>query len=378
MNLDGALSLDDLKGLAADLAMLVKVGTLMENAGLAPRFSVTPSGPVVINTGLVLFTAPERLSMADIAQALMPKPLTSDELFQRRVRERGAQRGCEAQSPASSSGLSGETGFPAPPPLAAPEPATLYAPAGTPEQPDAIRQAMQDAMAGGLGAVRIAPEDFCAAPAPEPEPDVPVAARAGASWTDAEDEELVEALARNRVSGNRTQKAVLFDCAVRLNRTERSVELRFQNRLRFRVERRVAELDRQGAAAPQPDQAAPAGPESDANSPAEQDAGHQDPEVPAGDATGAAPPPAAPVDPEDEVQRAVAWLQTVKRDDVWTLQKDFDVMHLVVLGWSADDIALECKVPVQEVKPRFERLTQQRTLPRATVLDALARMLAQG
>lgn len=354
------LSLSDLCRLRDAVCALTIAGRELHGMGFNPSFSMRPGEPVVIRTGFI---------MPDL-----PKPLTLDELSQRMLREEVAQRGREAESPAGSSGLSGETGFPAPPPLAAPEPATLYVPAGTPEQPDAIRQALPRATV--TDAVRIDAVNL--REAPNPEADVPVAPGAGADWTDAEDEVLVEALARNRVSGDRTQKAVLSGCAVRLNRTERSVELRFQRQLRWRVEQRVAELDRQGAAAPQPDHAAPAGPESDANSPAGQDAGHQDPELPVGEATGAAPPPAAPVDPEDEVQRAVAWLQTVKRDDVWTLQTDFNVMHLAVLGWSAEEIAMDCDVPVQEVKPRFELLTQQRTLPRATVLDALARMLAQG
>jgi hypothetical protein len=220
MNLE-AMSLPDLEGLSARIGVLVRDGKALEGAGLAPRFDMRQGRPVVIHTGWTMFPA---------------------------------------ESPASGSGLSGETGFPAPLPLAAPQPATLY---------------VDDA-----------------------------------------------------------------------------------------------------------NQPAPAEPEANANSPVAQDAGHQDPDVPAGEATGVAPPPAAPVVRDDDEQhvdaldRAEAWLRTVKRDAVWTLQTDHDVMHLSVLGWPAGDIAQECSVPVHKVKPRFELLTNNRTLPRATVLDALARMLA--
>ena len=321
MNLE-AMTLPDLQGLSADLGMLIKVGRLLESAGLAPRFDMRPGRPVVIHTGWTMFPA---------------------------------------ESPASGSGLSGETGFPAPLPVAAPEPATLYV-----DDPQPV-------------AVATVAPDVAPAPAGSAVPG-----GAGADWTEEEDAALVEALARNRVSGGATQNDVLRECAKTLGRTDRSVEQRFQRRLRYRVESRVAELDRQGAAAPQPDQPAPAEPDSNTNSPAGPEEGTSPPTVPAGETTGAAPPPAAPVVRDDDEQNianffsAEAWLRTVKRDAVWTLQTDHDVMHLSVLGWSAGDIALECNVPAAEVKPRFELLTNKRTISRATVLDALARILASA
>jgi hypothetical protein len=495
MNLDD-MSLDHVKALAADLALLVRIGTLMENAGIAPRFQMGPGRPVVIDTGRVCLPAVEPVSMADLSRQMVADALAAEAkrtawLYGRDHADEaapvqdvpepaapnepeplleitcdcGKSRPCDpanecrwpvkAQDTASGCAgpqrhnardwtgdyahengnymcvcaTCGEQFFgnkcrvicrvcansgPEP------EPPSDEG-AGTPAE-----DAKRVAVAGDWpGPFRFDPEDWtedydietygnyisacgtcgkeflghkwrvtcrvcakskrAAVSAPVVDPAGPAAAPgAAAQWTYAEEEVLVEALAQNRVSGEATQKDVLRDCAIKLNRTERSVTLRFQLRLRDRVAARAAELSGQGGVAPQPEQPAPAEPDSNTNSPAEPDEGTSSPTVPAGEATGAAPPPAAPVVRDDDEQhvaaldRAEAWLRTVKRDAVWTLQADHDVMEWAELGWPAGDIALECQVPAAEVKRRFELLTCHRTIPRAMVLDALARMLAQG
>lgn len=81
---------------------------------------------------------------------------------------------------------------------------------------------------------------------------------------------------------------------------------------------------------------------------------------------------AAPLTPTGELHQHLA---AVKRDKLWTIERDHDLMHFSLLQWPAGDIALEIKVPVAEIKPRFNVLTAARKFKAADVLATLAVLL---
>jgi hypothetical protein len=83
-------------------------------------------------------------------------------------------------------------------------------------------------------------------------------------------------------------------------------------------------------------------------------------------------PGADALTPTGELHRHLA---KVKRDKLWTIERDHDLMHFSRLGWPAGDIALEIKVPVAEIKPRFAVLTASRKFKVVDVLAALAATL---
>ncbi|PZQ99917.1 MAG: hypothetical protein DI533_04605 [Cereibacter sphaeroides] len=72
----------------------------------------------------------------------------------------------------------------------------------------------------------------------------------------------------------------------------------------------------------------------------------------------------------------LAHVRAVKHDKFWTLERDRDLLHFAIIGWPANDIALEIKVPVAEVNPRFKVLTRHNAFKRTEVLAALEWLLA--
>ena len=209
-------------------------------------------------------------------------------------------------------------------------------------------------------------------PAPEPAVTGPGEAVAKAAdpgpqpaqgrWTEEETAGLVEIIADRMERRGDTLRAAAESAAAILGRPTDGTYFKARSLVeRIDAERRVLvdrTLDRLAPAASVPTPAATV-PTPEAKPQAE-------------------PAPAAPVfsdvplTPTGELHQHLA---LVKRDKLWTLDRDHDLMHFSQLQWPAGDIALEIKVPVAEIKPRFAVLTAARKFKAADVLAALAAML---
>jgi hypothetical protein len=221
-------------------------------------------------------------------------------------------------------------------------------------------------------------EGGSAPPAPVEPVDPPPAAPAARTmvWTPAIDAQLIEAVAHRLADGSSITTAIRM-VASGMDLPVGAAAARIHTKFRAQVDARADELkaELQARMAEENPAGPPAGAKSDPLPPTDAAAapgeGPEEPEGVTVPADGSAPAVAGA-----GVSELGAWLARVKRDGIWTLTRDRDLMHFLCLQWPANDIALELQVPASEIKPRIAALTCSRKWPNSAVRDELERMAA--
>jgi hypothetical protein len=360
MNLDN-LKLNGLKYLAAMLRCVSEAGEILTRAGLDPTFDCTPGCDIVIHTGWTMpgleADPPEPVeeNMFDSAVTLSPSTLKHIDGHPIEAWT-GPSFDQDPDKYARAAGLVAQSPSPA---------------AAEPEQPEPERdvsEASPEPAGEGTGAAR-----ECAAPVTlDPAP------LAQGVWSAEEDTLLIETCAWQMFHAGLSLNAAAEIAAGVLQRPVQGTQFRAKAGLKGRIMARLAE--RKAGNNVENMIAIPAGPP--VTDPVRTETVNEGPE----DAKGAQALPQAASEPVvagtgsplnlHGLTELETHVSQVKRDKVWTLQRDRDLLHFAIAGWPDHEIALELSVPLAEIKPRFNVLTRARTFKRDYVLAALERMLS--
>lgn len=356
------MSLADMARVADDLDAVRAAMAILADRGLVARADLTPGQPMTIRLvrempqvwwqhGLV--EAGVRIGQTEAP----PERVRIDEAFRA-----APVRDADPDKYARAAGLIDNEGF-----AVEPEPEQLWQVAGLPADPGGTIElsatiTAEAPPAGDTGESAATPEPAVTgageadadAADPAPQPVWP------ARWTEDETARLIEIMAvRMERHGEGMRPAAEIAAGILGRPVEGTLY-----KARSIVER--IEAARRSVVAQVLDRLAPAGTST------EPGGENQRVAEPLPEAAPEAVPGADALTPTGELHHHLA---QVKRDKLWTIERDHDLMHFSRLGWPAGDIALEIKVPVAEIKPRFAVLTAARKFKVVDVLAALAATL---
>jgi len=439
------LSLDELETLSDRLIALKVAGTKLEDAGLDPSFNLSPGERMMITVEAIMpedaFTqlnqdiANEREDVLErlnnIEDFLRPQVARQrrDEAYREIERQHYAHLREAAATPSTEAAPTpgGVVASSLPEPVDPPP--TVEGPVGG----DPIPSAPEQSVTGQ-------PETATPVSAPQDDP-LPVTRVAEGSgggqsngsgstppaathergftgtnlWTEEEDARLVELVATGVVKLGLQKKAAIIEAARQLGRPEQSTQFRVYHKLKARIDAAISCLAMDQAQTETPDAGEPPMPSAHAPDGAPGQA-----EAAAGDQPPAAVRDEADVEPgqreAETTVRAAASIEGQLADaadldaksraaaiahgngpdldplqrhidatrvnkDGWTLQRDFDLLDLAIVGWQVNEISLELGMQAKLIKPRLDVLTglytdeatgkQVRRFKREAVRDAL-------
>lgn len=393
------LSLDELTELGKTIALLVVTGGQFERSGFTPTFDLTPGAP----TRIILPPMMPKISEPSPVETFLANRA---EYLNREMAER---------FPPSTEAAPIPPGGAVAPFL--PEPVDLPPADEGPAGGNPIPSAPEQSVAG-------VPEIVTPVSAPQDDP-LPVTRAAEGSgggqgngsgstppaathertfggaavWTPEEDARLVDLVASGMVRMGLGKTAAIRAAAAELARPEQGTAFRCHHKLKARIDAAISALAMDQAQTEIPDVAPPApiGDEPDVE-PGQREAetavraaGSIDGQLADAadlDAKSRAAAIAHGNGPEvDALQKHIDATRINK--DGWTLQRDFDLLDLAIVGWQVNEISLEIGVMAKLIKPRLDVLTglhtdeatgkQVRRFKREAVRDALqARLTATG
>jgi hypothetical protein len=379
------LSLEDLTEISGHLVTLETAGRDLVDAGLAPRFDLTPGEAVTITTS---FRMPAIES---------PKIKTDWRYFEAEPEEDGLTLSLRAILDEASETPSTEAAPPEPAPEPVEPPAAVQSAGGTPSaapsrsddetpSPPGVAEATPPPLAKAASSEGAADsgggQPVMAAATPSAASFRTASALAGGqpgssfaspAWTPEEEARLIDLVVSGVTRLGLTKMAAIASAAQELGRGVEGVKSRCYNQLKSRLDAALAASQGHPPPPPEPTPSPEAAP-----TPADGDAavgGHSSEPAPA-------PEPGAAVQPI--ANDLTGHLMALPDKGGWTLARDRELMDLSIMGWQPNEIGLELQVQANLVKARFDALTglyedangkKVRRFTREAVFDALTRLV---
>ena len=336
------LSLEDLTEISGNLFTLETVGRDLADAGLAPRFDLTPGEAVTITTGFrmpaiesprVTFRVQSPLDEGQLDRAIKAVVISTEAAPPEPAHEpvdappvdEGPAGG--ATEPAAPSRSDDET--PPPPGVAEATP------------PPLAKAASSEGVADSGGGQQPAAAEPPAAP---PAPTNERAFSGAAVWTPEEDARLITLVVIGVTRLGLSKSSAMKAAAQELGRPEAGTAFRCHHKLKDRLD---AALAWGSAFLDQPDEEPGPTPYAEAA-----------PTPAGGDAAGegTTPPAVQPI-----ANELIVHLMDLPEKGAfgagWTLERDRELMELSIAGWMPNEIGLELQVQANQVKARFDALT---------------------